>query len=98
MAGVQAAVAAPARPVARRFPWLILLIVPTLIFLLLFFLVPYLNMVRMSFLVKPAEGAYLPQFTLANYARAVMDPFHWRVLLRTFWLSVLTTSLTLLLG
>ena len=27
-----------------------------------------------------------------------MDPFHWRVLMRTFWLSVLTTFLTLLLG
>lgn len=98
MAGVEATVAAPPRPVVRRFPWLTLLIVPTLVFLLLFFLVPYLNMVRMSFLVKPAEGAYLPEFTLANYAKAVMDPFHWRVLLRTFWLSVLTTFLALLLG
>lgn len=98
MAGVEATVAAPARPALRRLPWLTLLIVPTLVFLLVFFLVPYLNMVRMSFLVKPVEGAYLPQFTLANYAKAVMDPFHWRVLLRTFWLSVLTTFLTLLLG
>lgn len=98
MAGVEATVAAPARPAARRFPWLVMLIAPTLVFLLLFFLVPYLNMVRMSFLVKPAEGAYLPEFTLANYAKAVLDPFHWRVLLRTFWLSVLTTFLTLLLG
>lgn len=98
MVGVEATVAAPPRPVVRRFPWLTLLIVPTLVFLLLFFLVPYLNMVRMSFLVKPAEGAYLPEFTLANYAKAVMDPFHWRVLLRTFWLSVLTTFLALLLG
>ena len=98
MAGVEATVAAPTRPALRRFPWLTLLIVPTLVFLIVFFLVPYLNMVRMSFLVKPVEGAYLPQFTLANYAKAVMDPFHWRVLLRTFWLSVLTTFLTLLLG
>lgn len=98
MAGVEATVAAPARPAARRLPWLALLIAPSLVFLLVFFLVPYLNMVRMSFLVKPASGAYLPEFTLANYAKAVFDPFHWRVLLRTFWLAVLTTFLTLLMG
>lgn len=98
MARVHASVAAPPRPTVRRLSWLLMLIVPTLVFLFLFFLVPYLNMVRMSFLVKPAEGAYLPEFTMANYAKAVLDPFHWRVLLRTFWLSVLTTFFTLLLG
>ncbi len=98
MARVHASVAAPPRPTVRRLSWLLMLIVPTLVFLFLFFLVPYLNMVRMSFLVKPAEGAYLPEFTLANYAKAVLDPFHWRVLLRTFWLALLTTFLTLLLG
>jgi putative spermidine/putrescine transport system permease protein len=98
MAGVEAAVAAVPRRAARTIPWVGLLIAPTLAFLLVFFLVPYLNMVRMSFLVKPVSGAYLPQFTLANYAQAVLDPFHWRVLERTFWLSGLTTVLTLLLG
>jgi len=95
---MEATVAAPRHTALRRFPWLTLLIVPTLAFLLLFFLVPYLNMVRMSFLVKPAGGAYLPEFTLANYAQAVMDPFHWRVLQRTFELSMLTTVFTLLMG
>lgn len=98
MTGVEATVVAVPRRAARGIPWVGLLIAPTLIFLLLFFLVPYLNMVRMSFLVKPVTGAYLPQFTLANYAKAVLDPFHWRVLERTFWLSGLTTLLTLLLG
>ncbi|HEV8353984.1 MAG TPA: ABC transporter permease [bacterium] len=98
MARVEAAL--PARPLApvRGVPWLALLIVPTLLFLLVFFLVPYLNMVRMSFLLKPAGGPYLPQFTLNNYAQAVLDPFHWRVLLQTFRLAGLTTFLTLVLG
>ncbi|HEV8353979.1 MAG TPA: ABC transporter permease [bacterium] len=98
MARVEAAL--PARPLApvNGVPWLALLIVPTLLFLLVFFLVPYLNMVRMSFLVKPAGGPYLPQFTLNNYAKAMLDPFHWRVLLQTFWLAGLTTFLTLVLG
>jgi len=80
----------------RRAPWL--LILPTLLLLAVFFLVPYLNMVRMSFLVKPSVGAYLPVFTFDNYIKAVWDAFHWRVLYRTFWLAGLTTLLTLLLG
>lgn len=77
-------------------PWL--LIAPTLLLLLVFFVVPYLNMVRMSLLVKPPFGAYRPEFTLANYARALFDPFHWRVMYRTFWLAGLTTALTLLIA
>lgn len=99
MAGVDAAVTERLRvAAAKRFPWVQLLIIPTLLFLLVFFAVPYLNMVRMSFLVKPVEGAYLPQFTLANYARAFLDPFHWRILRNTFWYSILTTVITLVLG
>ncbi len=84
-------------PSVLRLPaWL--LIAPTLLLLVLFFLVPYLNVVRMSFLVKPAVGAYLPVFTLSNYARALLDPFHWRVMYRTFWLAGLTTVFTLLIA
>jgi putative spermidine/putrescine transport system permease protein len=99
MAGVQAAVTERLRVAApRRFPWVQVLIVPTLLFLLVFFAVPYLNMVRMSFLLKPAEGPYLPQFTLANYARALLDPFNWKILRNTFWYSILTTVITLVLG
>ncbi|MDQ7844591.1 MAG: ABC transporter permease [Armatimonadota bacterium] len=86
------------RRAAIRRPATGLLILPTLLLLLVFFVVPYLNMVRMSFLVKPSVGAYLPVFTVHNYVQAVWDEFHWRVLYRTFWLAGLTTVLTLLLG
>lgn len=98
MARLDAALPAASHLRARRLSWLALLIVPSLLFLAVFFLVPYLNMVRMSFLVKPPDGPYLQQLTLANYGKAVLDPFHWRVLLQTFWLAALTTVLTLLLG
>ncbi len=99
MAGVEALVATqtPGAPV-RRFPWVVFLILPILIFLAIFFLIPYANMVYMSFLVKPAEGAYIRVFTLGNYARALGDPFYWKVLKNTFWYSVLTTAITLVLG
>ena len=99
MAGLEAAISERPRVAApRRFPWVQVLILPTLLFLFVFFAVPYLNMVRMSFLVKPAEGAYLPQLTLANYARALLDPFNWRILRNTFWYSIVTTAITLVLG
>lgn len=98
MARLDAALPAASHRRARRLSWLALLIVPSLLFLAVFFLVPYLNMVRMSFLVKPPDGPYVQQLTLANYGKAVLDPFHWRVLLQTFWLAALTTVLTLLLG
>ncbi len=98
MAGLQetwAARAGVSAPV--RLPtWL--LIAPTLVFLAAFFFVPYLNVVRMSFLVKPPVGPYLPELTLTNYARALLDPFHWRVMYRTFLLAGLTTALTLLIA
>ncbi len=92
------AVAAPASSRDRRLPWVVFLIVPILIFLAIFFLIPYANMVYMSFLVKPEQGAYLKIFTLGNYARALRDAFYWNVLRDTFWYALVTTGVTLLLG
>jgi ABC-type spermidine/putrescine transport system permease subunit I len=43
-------------------------------------------------------GAYIKQFTLGNYARALRDPFYWKVLKDTFWYALLTTGITLVLG
>lgn len=98
MNGLDAAIPMGRAAPRRRISWFWVLIAPSLLLLLIFFLVPYLNMVRMSFLVKPQIGAYLPEFTLHNYALALLDPFHWRVLWRTFWMAGLTTVLTLVLG
>ncbi|MDR5688845.1 MAG: ABC transporter permease [Armatimonadota bacterium] len=98
MASTEGILRAGVRVAPRRGlpPWL--LIAPTLLLLTVFFVVPYVNMVRMSLLVKPAIGAYEPEFTLANYARALLDPFHWRVMYRTFSLAGVTTALTLVVA
>jgi putative spermidine/putrescine transport system permease protein len=96
---LEASAAVPtARPGGRRFPWIAFLIVPILVFLAVFFLIPYANMVYMSFLVKPETGAYLKVFTLGNYTRALGDAFYWKVLRQTFWYSLITTAVTLVLG
>lgn len=78
----------------RRY-WLIL---PAVIFLVIFLIVPYFNMVRISFLVKPTGAPYINQFTLGNYAKVLADGFYWAILRNTFWYAILTTLLTLALG
>lgn len=99
MTGLGATVAARSAPAAaRRRSLVALLILPTMLFLFIFFVVPYANMVYMSFLTKPPGAAYIRQFTLANYAQALLDPFHWKILRNTFWYSLLTTAITLIVG
>ncbi len=91
-----------ARPSLRRIAWgappAVLLVLPTALFLVVFFLVPYVNMVRMSFLMKAQGAAFANVMTLENYLRILQDAFYWRVIGRTFWLAGLTTVLTLVLG
>ena len=79
----------------KRQYWLIL---PVLLFLAILLIVPYVNMVRMSFLVKPTGAPYINQFTLGNYAKVLADGFYWAILRNTFWYAILTTFLTLVLG
>ncbi len=79
----------------KRQHWLIL---PVLLFLAVLLIIPYINMVRMSFLVKPTGAPYINQFTLANYAKVLTDGFYWAILRNTFWYAILTTFLTLVLG
>jgi putative spermidine/putrescine transport system permease protein len=74
------------------------LILPVLLFLAVLLIVPYANMVRMSFLVKPTGAPYINQFTWGNYAKVLSDGFYWAILQNTFWYAILTTVLTLVLG
>ncbi|MER3457129.1 MAG: ABC transporter permease [candidate division GAL15 bacterium] len=82
----------------RSAPPAVLLLLPSGLFLAAFFLVPYGNMVRMSFLAKAEGAAFANGVTLENYLRILQDAFYWRVIGRTFWLAGLSTVLTLLLG
>ncbi|OFX32373.1 MAG: hypothetical protein A2Z07_08860 [Armatimonadetes bacterium RBG_16_67_12] len=75
--------------------WLIL---PVLLFLVVFLIIPYVNMVRMSFLVKPQGVPYINVFTLGNYAKVLSDGFYWAILRNTFWYAILTTAITLVMG
>lgn len=82
----------------RRLPWTWLMIAPAAVLLGVFLLVPYLNIVLMSFR-PPATGApYGPGLTLENYERALTDGYYLAQLGSTLWIALLTTAATLLVG
>jgi putative spermidine/putrescine transport system permease protein len=82
----------------KRLSWTWLLIAPAAVLLGVFLLVPYLNIVLMSFR-PPATGApYGPGVTLENYQRALTDGYYLGQLASTLWIALLTTAATLLVG
>jgi putative spermidine/putrescine transport system permease protein len=95
---VPGSVAAPQRrplPLSRRAFWLI---VPALLLIGVFLVLPYLNIVSMS-LRPPAVGApYGKGFTLGNYATQLTDSYLLGVLGDTLLLGLTTVPICLLLG
>jgi len=82
----------------KRLSWTWLLIAPAAVLLGVFLLVPYLNIVLMSFR-PPATGApYGPGLTLDNYQRTLTDGYYLGQLGSTLWIALLTTGTTLLVG
>ena len=75
--------------------WLIL---PAVLFIFTFLFVPYINMVRMSFLFRPPGGSITNIVTVANYQKVLADGFYWAILRNTFLYAMIATAITLLLG
>ena len=75
-----------------------LLIAPALGLLGAFFILPYLNLLMISFFTKSPQAPYLRVVTLANYGRLVRDPFTWGVVWHTLWLGAVTTAICLILS
>ena len=72
------------------------IILPSLILIMAFFIAPYTNMVITSF--KPPGRESADGFTFANYIKGVTDGYYVKVLLFTLMLGAITTLSTLLLG
>jgi putative spermidine/putrescine transport system permease protein len=70
-----------------------LLILPTLLFLGCFLVTPYVNMLVMSFRNPSTTAVFAPGFTLANYAKALIDPYYLGVLVQTIALGAVTTAI-----
>jgi putative spermidine/putrescine transport system permease protein len=79
----------------RRRAWTgapaLLLLLPALVLLVAFFLVPYVNMLVMSFRVPSTSQPYAPGFTIENYVEALTDLYYLRILWDTAVFGVLTT-------
>jgi spermidine/putrescine transport system permease protein len=74
-----------------------LLIFPAASFLAVFFIAPLFIVVAYSFLERGTYGGVEWIFTLENYQRA-LDPLYFRTFLRSGYIAIATTLITLLLG
>ena len=75
-----------------------LLIAPAVALVVVLFVLPYANLLVMSFFTPATATPYEPVVTLRNYQIALADAFQWRVLWRTLELGFLATVATLVLG
>ncbi|SDR46409.1 putative spermidine/putrescine transport system permease protein [Rhizobiales bacterium GAS113] len=85
-----------ARP--RRSLAPLMLIAPALVVLVVFLVVPYLNIILMSFR-PPGDGTpYGPGWTTANYRKFFSDSFYLFQIANTLWIGVVTTLVCLIAG
>lgn len=77
----------------------LLLILPGIIFLGLFFVIPMVQLFLISFNKFSATGGInYDVYTLQNYKRFLFDPYYLTILLRTLRVSLITTVVCLVLG
>jgi putative spermidine/putrescine transport system permease protein len=74
------------------------LLAPAAIVLGVFLVIPYVNIIVMSFRVPTVGAPYAPGFTLNNYIRILTDSYFLGVLGDTLMLGLTTTLICLLLG
>jgi len=82
----------------RRKLHLLFTLGPVTLFYLLFLLVPYALILRLSLFRYSALRLYVPELTAANYVNVVTDPFYLLLMARTIGLGLLVTVVSLLLG
>lgn len=77
---------------------LLLYLAPVTVFYVGFLVVPYAMVLRLSFFRFSSMRLYVPEFTLANYAAVLTDPFYLLLIVRTIALGAGITLVCLLLG
>jgi spermidine/putrescine transport system permease protein len=86
------------RPRSRRETWqLLFLISPSLLWLVVFFLIPLLLVFAISFGQRGTYGGVEWNLTLSNYAR-FFDPLYLRIFGRTIIIALVTTIICLFTG
>ncbi len=75
----------------------LLLISPTMLYLLVLLIIPLLLVLTLSFLSRGVYGQVVLRFNTENYSR-LLDPLYLRILLNSLWIALLTTGGTILIG
>ena len=91
--------AAPGSIIQRRRGLRVLgLLAPSLFWLGIFFVLPFVIIVIYSFLTRGTTGNVVWRFNIENYSRLFGDVVYLRVFIRSLWIGALTTLGCLLLG
>ena len=86
--------AAPQHAVQRLLA--MLLLAPALLWLVGLIVLPHAELAMLSLRTRVAPRVYEP--SLAQYLTFLEEPLYWRTLVRTAWMSVLATAITLLMA
>jgi putative spermidine/putrescine transport system permease protein len=81
--------------VAQPYIWLLL---PALLLLVVFFLLPIVNMIKYSFYTQVLGGTMRPDLTLQNFEQFFGHELYGKILLKTLFNALITTFLALLLA
>jgi putative spermidine/putrescine transport system permease protein len=93
--------AAPPAAQARRLPPLLpgwLLLAPALVFLLIFFAWPVLQMMTLSLTAQVVDGNTVKGFTFANYTRLFSTDLYFRILARTLRIAAACSAASVVLA
>lgn len=74
-----------------------LLAIPAVIWLVLFFLLPLVIVVLVSFMTRGANGTIVLPFTF-QYYQAIFGPIYFPVFIKSIWIALLATVICLLSG
>jgi putative spermidine/putrescine transport system permease protein len=86
------------RPGRRKRLGPLVLIAPAAVLLGVFLVLPYLNIVVMSFRIPGQGTPYGPGFTTGNYTKFFADSFYLLQVANTLWIGLLTTAICLVVG
>jgi ABC-type spermidine/putrescine transport system permease subunit I len=76
----------------------LLIFLPALLTVIVFFFVPIFTLFRISFYEYESMGVFRPAFNLGGYIKFLTDPFYIKIILYTLKNAVLVTSISLLAG
>lgn len=76
----------------------LLLIAPATLLLVVFLVIPYLNIVVTSFRVPGRGTPFGEGYTLANYVRFFTDSFYVMQVANTLWIGMVVTAICLVIG